>query len=128
MKLSIQIIRCPIKSLENFDFQEPSFQVPFMQKPELSMSLLTPERNHREFPNYPPPEMGYYSQAHICQCLTRLSTLKRNSIVTFSGHRKKTGHEFVRSVLSLAGGLLKLGVRNGDVVAISAFNRYYHFL
>ncbi|XP_021888490.1 2-succinylbenzoate--CoA ligase, chloroplastic/peroxisomal [Carica papaya] len=93
-----------------------------MQKPELSMSLLTPERNHREFPNYPPPEMGYYSQAHICQCLTRLSTLKRNSIVTFSGHRKKTGHEFVRSVLSLAGGLLKLGVRNGDVVAISAFN------
>lgn len=67
--------------------------------------------------------MAYYSQAHICQCLTRLSTVRRNSIVTIAGDRQKTGQQFVEDVLSLARGLLELGLKSGDIVAICAFNR-----
>ncbi|XP_039050361.1 2-succinylbenzoate--CoA ligase, chloroplastic/peroxisomal-like isoform X1 [Hibiscus syriacus] len=66
--------------------------------------------------------MGIFSEAHVCQCLSRLATQKRNSFVTISGGRQKTGQQFVESVLCLARGLLRLGLRNGDVVAISAFN------
>eukprot|EP00257_Ricinus_communis_P021077 XP_015580475.1 2-succinylbenzoate--CoA ligase, chloroplastic/peroxisomal [Ricinus communis] len=66
--------------------------------------------------------MSNYSQAHICQCLTRLSTLRPNSIVTITGNRQTTGKQFVENVLSLAGGLTKLGLRKGDIVAICAFN------
>ncbi|KAK8488125.1 hypothetical protein V6N13_138584 [Hibiscus sabdariffa] len=66
--------------------------------------------------------MGIFSEAHVCQCLSRLATQKRHSLVTTSGDRQKTGQQFVESVLSLARGLLQLGLRNGDVVAISAFN------
>ncbi|KAL5771805.1 hypothetical protein ACOSQ2_011729 [Xanthoceras sorbifolium] len=66
--------------------------------------------------------MVNYWQAHICQCLSRLATLKRNSVVTISGNRQKTGQQFVLGVLSLARGLFELDVRSGDVVAISAFN------
>ncbi|KAG8658002.1 hypothetical protein MANES_03G112150v8 [Manihot esculenta] len=66
--------------------------------------------------------MAYYSQAHICQCLTRLSTVRRNSIVTIAGDRQKTGQQFVEDVLSLARGLLELGLKSGDIVAICAFN------
>ncbi|KAF2286007.1 hypothetical protein GH714_009626 [Hevea brasiliensis] len=66
--------------------------------------------------------MAYYSQAHICQCLTRLSTLRRNSIVSIAGDRQKTGEHFVEDVLSLARGLLELGLRSGDIVAICALN------
>ncbi|GLU17540.1 hypothetical protein SLE2022_339020 [Rubroshorea leprosula] len=65
---------------------------------------------------------NYSSQAHICQCFSRLATAKWNSIVTIAGSRRKTGQQFVGSVLTLATGLLQLGLRNGDVVAISALN------
>ncbi|KAK6932059.1 AMP-binding enzyme, C-terminal domain [Dillenia turbinata] len=65
---------------------------------------------------------SYYSEAHICQCLSRIYTLRRDSILTVSGNRQKTGKEFVEGVLSLAHGLLQLGVETGHVIAISAFN------
>ncbi|KAJ6724095.1 OBG-LIKE ATPASE 1 [Salix viminalis] len=67
-------------------------------------------------------KMANFSQAHICQCLTRLSTLRSTSVVTISGNRQKTGHQFVEDVLSLAHGLLLHGLRNGDIVAICGFN------
>ncbi|KFK44863.1 hypothetical protein AALP_AA1G312200 [Arabis alpina] len=66
--------------------------------------------------------MANYSRPHICQCLTRLATVKRNVVVTVYGHRKRTGGEFVDGVLSLAAGLIRLGLRNGDVVSIAALN------
>ncbi|OMO73824.1 AMP-dependent synthetase/ligase [Corchorus olitorius] len=72
--------------------------------------------------------MGTYSDAHICQCFSRLATLKRNSVVTISGGRHKTGQQLIDSVLTLASALLHLGLRNGDVVAISAFNRFFLFI
>ncbi|KAE8688799.1 2-succinylbenzoate--CoA ligase [Hibiscus syriacus] len=70
--------------------------------------------------------MGNFSEAHICQCLSRLATQKRHSLVTTTGGRQKTGQQFVESVLSLTRGLLQLGLRNGDVVAISAFNSHWY--
>ncbi|CAN0905514.1 2-succinylbenzoate--CoA ligase, chloroplastic/peroxisomal [Linum grandiflorum] len=66
--------------------------------------------------------MSTYSKSHICQCLTRLSTVRRNSAVMISGSRRKTGGHFSQAVLSLARGLIELGLGNGHVVAISAFN------
>ncbi|KAK8641633.1 hypothetical protein V6N13_011019 [Hibiscus sabdariffa] len=63
--------------------------------------------------------MGIFSEAHVCQCLSRLATQKHNSLVTTSGGRQKTSQQFVESILSLA-----LGLRNGDV-AISAFNSFF---
>ncbi|KAK9055963.1 hypothetical protein SSX86_027050 [Deinandra increscens subsp. villosa] len=63
-----------------------------------------------------------YSEAHICQCLSRLSTFQRDSPVTIYGTRVNTGRQFVDGVLDLAYGLIKLGLKSGDVVAISAFN------
>ncbi|XP_065862117.1 2-succinylbenzoate--CoA ligase, chloroplastic/peroxisomal isoform X2 [Euphorbia lathyris] len=72
--------------------------------------------------------MANFSQPHICHCLTRLSTSRRNSIVTTDGNRKKTGEEFVGDVLSLASGLLDLGLRNSDIVAICAFNSDWYLV
>ncbi|KAK2991244.1 hypothetical protein RJ640_018001 [Escallonia rubra] len=66
--------------------------------------------------------MGNYSEAHICQCLSRLATARRNSPVTITGNRLKTGEQFVDGVLGLARGLIELGLQPGDIVAISAFN------
>ncbi|GAV67241.1 AMP-binding domain-containing protein [Cephalotus follicularis] len=66
--------------------------------------------------------MGSYSKPHICQCLSRIATFKRNSVVTITGNREKSGEQFVEGVLSLARGLLQLGLCNGHIVAISAFN------
>ncbi|WOG86135.1 hypothetical protein DCAR_0205336 [Daucus carota subsp. sativus] len=67
--------------------------------------------------------MSIYSQAHICQCLTRISTLRHNATVTITETRRKTGEKFVADVLSLAGGLVEVvGLKPGDVVAISALN------
>ncbi|TQE12058.1 hypothetical protein C1H46_002452 [Malus baccata] len=66
--------------------------------------------------------MGNYSQAHICQCMSLLSTLRRNSVVMVTDNRQKTGKEFVEGVMELARGLLPLGIRSGDVVSIAAFN------
>ncbi|XP_050369441.1 2-succinylbenzoate--CoA ligase, chloroplastic/peroxisomal isoform X2 [Argentina anserina] len=66
--------------------------------------------------------MGIYSEAHICHCLSLLSTLRRNSVVTIAGNRRKTGKEFVDGVTGLAQGLLQLGLQSGDVVSIAAFN------
>ncbi|KAF3966674.1 hypothetical protein CMV_009243 [Castanea mollissima] len=63
-----------------------------------------------------------YSEPHICQCLTRLSTLRSDDVVTITSNRQKTGKQFADEVLCLARGLLQLGVATGDVVAISAFN------
>lgn len=68
--------------------------------------------------------MGNYSEGHICQCLSRLANARRNVVVTISGDRQKTGEQFVEEVLCLARGLLELGVGAGDIVAISAFNRF----
>lgn len=62
------------------------------------------------------------SEPHICQCLTRLSTLRSDDVVTITANRKKTGKQFADEVLCLARGLLQLGVATGDIVAISAFN------
>ncbi|KAL7211280.1 hypothetical protein ACSBR2_014209 [Camellia fascicularis] len=66
--------------------------------------------------------MGIHSDAHICQCLSRLATLRRNSPVTISGHRRKTGEQFVEAILGLARGLIDLGLQPGDIVAICALN------
>ncbi|KAL2467419.1 2-succinylbenzoate--CoA ligase [Abeliophyllum distichum] len=66
--------------------------------------------------------MANYSEAHICQCLSRLSTLRRNSTVTIMGDRRKTGMQFVDGVLGLARGLIQLGLKPGHVVSISALN------
>uniref|UniRef100_M1BWL1 Acyl-activating enzyme 14 n=1 Tax=Solanum tuberosum TaxID=4113 RepID=M1BWL1_SOLTU len=66
--------------------------------------------------------MANYSKAHICQCLSRLSTVRRSSTVMIMGERRKTGIEFVEGVLGLAHGLIQLGLKPGDVVAISALN------
>lgn len=68
--------------------------------------------------------MTNYSEGHICQCLRRLATVRRNAVVTISGDRRKTGEQFVEDVLCLAFGLLELGIGAGDVVAISALNRF----
>ena len=65
--------------------------------------------------------MPNYTHPHICQCLTRL---RRNSTVTSAGDRCKSGREFVDSVLSLARGLIGLGLGSGDVIAVAAVNRY----
>ncbi|KAK6154827.1 hypothetical protein DH2020_009075 [Rehmannia glutinosa] len=66
--------------------------------------------------------MANYSEAHICQCLSRLATLRRDSTVTINGDRRKTGMQFVEGVMGLAHGLLQLGIKPGDVVSISALN------
>ncbi|KAJ6887415.1 hypothetical protein NC651_027672 [Populus alba x Populus x berolinensis] len=42
--------------------------------------------------------------------------------VSGGGKKQKTGHQFVGDVLSLAHGLLQLGLGNGDIVAICGFN------
>ncbi|KMT19777.1 hypothetical protein BVRB_1g008330 [Beta vulgaris subsp. vulgaris] len=60
--------------------------------------------------------------AHICQCLNRLLTLRSNSTVTIANERRKSGKEFVESVLSLAHKLCEMGLRRGHIVAICAFN------
>ncbi|KAL8154223.1 hypothetical protein V2J09_011983 [Rumex salicifolius] len=64
-----------------------------------------------------------YGKAHICQCLSRLTSLRRHHSVTVDhSSRRQTAEEFVDGVLSLAAGLFHLGIRPGDVVAISSFN------
>lgn len=66
--------------------------------------------------------MGKYSDAHICQCLNQLLTSRRNLPVTITNGQPKTGEQFVHEVVSLAYGLREIGVKAGDVVAISAYN------
>ncbi|KAI9118756.1 hypothetical protein K1719_010201 [Acacia pycnantha] len=66
--------------------------------------------------------MGKYSDAHICQCLSRLLTSRRNLPVTITNDRHKTGEQFVCEVVALANGLQEFGIKAGDVVAISAYN------
>lgn len=75
------------------------------------------------FPDLSFSGMANYSRPHICQCLTRLASVKRNAVVTVYSHRRRTGGEFVDGVLSLAAGLIRLGLRTGDVVSIAALNR-----
>ncbi|XP_039140908.1 2-succinylbenzoate--CoA ligase, chloroplastic/peroxisomal-like isoform X2 [Dioscorea cayenensis subsp. rotundata] len=65
--------------------------------------------------------MAHY-QGHICQCLPRLLTLKRDSPLTIAGDRRKTGRQFVEDVLAFSTGLSEFGVRPGDVIAIAALN------
>lgn len=60
--------------------------------------------------------------AHICQCLNRLLTLRANATVTIADGRRKSGAQFVESVLNLAHKLCELGLRRGHIVAICAFN------
>lgn len=67
--------------------------------------------------------MGDWSRAHICQCLNRLLTLRGNSTVTIAQEQRKSGEQFVESVLSLAHKLCQLGLCRGQIVAICAFNR-----
>ncbi|XP_051128537.1 2-succinylbenzoate--CoA ligase, chloroplastic/peroxisomal [Andrographis paniculata] len=66
--------------------------------------------------------MEIYSQAHVCQCLSRLANGRRDCVVTVYGDRRKTGMQFVEEVICLARGLLELGIKPGDVVSISALN------
>ncbi|KAK1277807.1 hypothetical protein QJS04_geneDACA023751 [Acorus gramineus] len=62
---------------------------------------------------------------HICQCLGRLWSLRRSSVVTVSEERPgRTGGRFVEDVLGLARGLSEHGLRGGDVVAVAALNRF----
>ncbi|KAK7303566.1 hypothetical protein RJT34_14475 [Clitoria ternatea] len=70
--------------------------------------------------------MASHSHPHICQCLSRLLSFRRHSPVTIAGHRHKTGQQLVEEVLSLAQGLLQLGLTPGDVVAISAYNSEWY--
>ncbi|KAK8468820.1 hypothetical protein PHAVU_006G128100 [Phaseolus vulgaris] len=74
--------------------------------------------------------MANYSHPHICQCLSRLFGFRRHFLVTVTGNRRKTGQQLVEEVLSLAQGLLHLGLAPGHVVAISAHNsdRYLEWL
>ncbi|KAK1309021.1 hypothetical protein QJS10_CPA09g00731 [Acorus calamus] len=68
--------------------------------------------------------MGH-SGGHICQCLGRLWSLRRSSVVTVSEERPgRTGGRFVEDVLGLAKGLSEHGLRGGDVVAVAALNRF----
>lgn len=69
-------------------------------------------------------EMDCFSKPHICQCLTRIASLHRNSPFMIAGDRRRTGQQFVDGVLRLAGAMIHLGVNAGDVVAISAYNRF----
>ncbi|KAL4200711.1 hypothetical protein AMTRI_Chr02g212560 [Amborella trichopoda] len=69
--------------------------------------------------------MGY-SKGHICQCLSRIATIRPDSPVTIYGNRLKTGNEFVTSVVSLAKELSDSGLERGDVVAIAALNSDYY--
>ncbi|WVY93940.1 hypothetical protein V8G54_033028 [Vigna mungo] len=68
--------------------------------------------------------MPNYSRPHICQCLSRLLGFRRHFPVTVTGNSRKTGQQLVEEVLSLAQGLLHLGLAPGHVVAMSAYNRY----
>ncbi|CAJ1962960.1 unnamed protein product [Sphenostylis stenocarpa] len=74
--------------------------------------------------------MANYSHPHICQCLSRVLAFRRHFPVTITGNRHKTGQQLVEDVLSLAQGLLHLGLAPGHVVAISAYNsdRYLEWL
>ncbi|KAG5622013.1 hypothetical protein H5410_007231 [Solanum commersonii] len=68
--------------------------------------------------------MANYSKAHICPCLSRLSTVRLSSTVMIIGERRKTGMKFVGGDLGLAHGLIQLGLTPGDVVTVTALNRY----
>ncbi|MCL7034390.1 hypothetical protein MKW94_006390 [Papaver nudicaule] len=59
---------------------------------------------------------------HICQCLSRISTVRNDRVFTIFGDRRKTGLEFVENVCKLANGLAELGIQRGDVIAIAALN------
>ncbi|KAF6135168.1 hypothetical protein GIB67_035239 [Kingdonia uniflora] len=72
-------------------------------------------------------EVSERGRGHICQCLSRIATIRRTSTVTICGDVKKTGFQFVESVESLANGLSQLGLTTGDVVAIAALNRSISF-
>ncbi|KAK9093601.1 hypothetical protein Syun_028512 [Stephania yunnanensis] len=69
-------------------------------------------------------EQQRQQRAHICQCLTRIATFRRDKTLTIFGTRRKTGFEFVQSVHALALSLRQLGLAPGDVVAIAALNRF----
>ncbi|XP_077243869.1 acyl-activating enzyme 14 [Tasmannia lanceolata] len=66
------------------------------------------------------------AQGHICQCLSRILKLRRRFPFTICGNRRKSGDQFVNGVLSLARGLLDLGVERGHVVAIAALNSEWY--
>ncbi|KAL2997127.1 hypothetical protein AAZX31_09G024200 [Glycine max] len=74
--------------------------------------------------------MANYSHSHICQCLSGLLNFRRHFSVIIAEKRHKTGQELAEEVLSLAQGLLHLGLTPGQVVAISAYNseRYLEWL
>ena len=75
--------------------------------------------------HYPYPEASKIDpNTLVCQCLNHLSTLRRNSTVTIAGEHRKTGQQFVESVLGLSHKLLQLGLSSGHVVAICAYNRF----
>ncbi|XP_047969870.1 2-succinylbenzoate--CoA ligase, chloroplastic/peroxisomal [Salvia hispanica] len=63
-----------------------------------------------------------HSEAHICHCLTRLATIRRDSALTIYDARRKTGMQFVQGVTALARGLLHLGIKPGHVISLSALN------
>lgn len=91
---------------------------------QTSTGRASQKQDFWKIPNLHSIKMGKSSEAHICQCLSLLSTLRRNSIVTVTGNRRKTGKEFVESVMGLAQGLLQLGLCSGEVISIAAFNRF----
>lgn len=90
----------------------------------LSLSLSTFLAYFFEFPALKFSVMASYSEAHICQCLSRLAAGRRDFAVTINGGRRKTGMQFVEGVMGLAHGLIELGIKPGDVVSISALNRF----
>ncbi|CAN6471085.1 unnamed protein product [Victoria cruziana] len=65
-------------------------------------------------------------RAHICQCLGRIATCRRDFPVSECNGRRKTGKQFVEEVLAIAGRLTELGLRPGQVVAVAALNSDYY--
>ncbi|KAH9623442.1 hypothetical protein KSS87_023143 [Heliosperma pusillum] len=63
-----------------------------------------------------------WSRPHICQCLSRILTFRRNSLITIFGTRRKTGQQFVQTVFSIVRQISELGISPGDIIAICAFN------
>ncbi|PIA53300.1 hypothetical protein AQUCO_00900108v1 [Aquilegia coerulea] len=63
---------------------------------------------------------------HICQCLSQIGRIRRDSVFTIFENRRKTGLQFVESVQSLSLGLSNLGLKTGDIVAIAALNSDFY--
>eukprot|EP01018_Ginkgo_biloba_P031109 Gb_01241 [translate_table: standard] len=60
--------------------------------------------------------------AHVGQFLGMLTTHRASVAATIRGSQHKTGRQVVGRVTALANGLMEMGLKEGDVVAIAALN------